>query len=131
MGIRAENVARADRVMRSLTERNNSITKTKLRSMFALLTDLFNELSISREERLSGEQINQLLAAKVRIVYEIGREERKDQIRSFIDETELLSELDAVMAAATRGSFIEFYHYFEALVAYQRYYETMLGKKGN
>lgn len=94
------------------------ITKTKLRKLFGQFSTLYNNV-VRQSEDLTEAQVDLLTQARIRIYYECGRDTR-DGVYSFITQTELLSYLKSV--GNSREKFIRFYHYFEALVAFAKFY---------
>ena len=106
--------------------RNRVITTSKLRSLFALFTELYNQVTRSDKTTLDPEQVNALNAAKVRIYYEIGREEGYrgnldyTSVGRFIKHSHLLEYLMDIGSDAEKLT--RFYQYMEALVAFHRYY---------
>ena len=93
------------------------ITSTKLRKLFGLFIDLYNEIKRSDAEMLTEDQLQVLTSARVRIVYECGREE---SVKTFVRDAKLLEYLKSV--GSSRKKLVDYYNYFEALVAYHRYY---------
>ena len=107
--------------------RNGTVISTsKLRSLFSLFTEPYNEVSRRDIEKLDRDQINALNGAKVRIYYEIGREDgyRGDldsaSVGRFVKYSKLLEYLYDIGNSCDK--MIQFYHYMEALVAFHRYY---------
>ena len=102
------------------------ISTSKLRSLFSLFTDLYNDITRSDQEELTGVQVNALRAAKVRIYYEIGREDRYNgfldsaSVGRFVRHSHLLQYLEDIGDSAEKLT--RFYHYMEALVAFHRFY---------
>ena len=102
------------------------ITTTKLRSLFSLFADLYNEVARTDRDKLSKDQVNELSAAKVRIYYEIGREDRykgnpeEVPVGLFVVRSKLLEYLMDIGDSGEK--LVRFYHYMEALVAFHRFY---------
>lgn len=126
-------VKRAEGAIQTLKEleerlgRNgNVISTSKLRSLFSLFTGIFNEVIRDPQEKLTRDQIGALNAAKVRIYYEIGREDGyrgnldSASVGRFVKHTQLLQYLYGIGDSCDR--LIQFYYYMEALVAFHRYY---------
>ena len=95
---------------------NNKITSTKLRNIFGLFADLYNQLLRADGKELTDDMIAVLRSARVRIVYECGRD---NATKTFVEKTNILEYLQSI--DKSREKFICFYHYMEALVAYGRY----------
>ncbi len=95
-----------------------SLTSTKLRKIFGLFVDTYNEVKRNRgNDQLTDQQVRALEAARVRVIYECGRE---GAVYSFVKQAKLLQYLKSIGRSAQQ--FIAFYHYMEALVAYHRFY---------
>ena len=92
------------------------ITTTKLRNLLSLFSETYNECLRSDADLLSDAQISALRAARVRIIYECGRD--KD-VKHFIDKTQMLDFLFGI--GNQKSEMIRYYHYLEALVAYGRF----------
>lgn len=102
------------------------ITTSKLRSLFSLFTETYNEVSRRDQEKLSRDQVNDLNAAKVRIYYEIGRDDYykgymdSSSVGRFVQQSKLLAYLGDIGDSCKKLQ--QFYHYMEALVAFHRFY---------
>ena len=102
------------------------ITTSKLRSLFSLFAETYNEVVRGEAEALTPAQVNALSAAKVRVYYEIGREEGyrnsldSAPVGRFVKHSRLLEYLYDVGDSCDK--LIRFYQYMEALVAFHRYY---------
>ena len=92
------------------------ITTTKLRNLFNLFSETYNECLRSDADLLSDAQTSALRAARVRIIYECGRDR---DVKHFIDKTQMLDFLFGI--GNQRSEMIRYYHYLEALVAYGRF----------
>ena len=117
----------AEDAIRALKEKGGKIiTTSKLRSLFSLFAETFNAISRNDQEKLTKAQINALRAARVRIYYEIGREDgyrgNPDYVAvgRFVRQTRLLEYLEGIGDSCE--ALMRFYHYMEALVAFHRYY---------
>ena len=106
--------------------RKSVITTNKLRSLFSLFTETYNTVSRGDQEKLDRDQVNDLNAAKVRIYYEIGREDRYNgymdsaPVGRFVQQSKLLAYLGDIGDDCKK--LMQFYHYMEALVAFHRFY---------
>lgn len=120
-----EAIAELER-MEAQDKRKGVITTSKLRSLFSLFTETYNEVARGDQEKLSREQMNDLNAARVRIYYEIGREDRYNgnmdsaSVGRFVQQTKLLAYLGDIGDSCDRLT--RFYRYMEALVAFHRFY---------
>ncbi|TDM26800.1 type III-A CRISPR-associated protein Csm2 [Macrococcoides caseolyticum] len=95
------------------------LTTSKLRNLMSLVNHLYIKLHSSREKSLSEDIINELEYMKVKFYYEAGRERA---VKNFIEQTQLIRKIDEVIADKSKKAFIEFSRYFEALVAYAKFY---------
>ena len=98
------------------------ITNTKIRKIFGLFTDIYNGVKRASDRPLNGEQIQALSTARVRMVYECGRDE---STKSFVQQAKLINYLKDI--GDNPEKLIAYYNYFEALVAYHRF---RFGEKG-
>lgn len=117
MEVPVDYVNQAERIAQAS---GNRVSSTKIRNMFGLFTDIFNELAVSSAQKLSAEQCMSLDTARVRLVYEAARGQDGPAIREFLENAKILNYLKSIENDADK--FIRFYHYFEALVAYQKFY---------
>lgn len=127
--IPTEFVDQAEKVMISLSDLqkadrwNKPITSTKIRKLFGLFTDLYNEVKRNDSPELNPEQLQSLTTARIRLVYECGRSgsgsNNGADVTRFVEKAELLEYLKWI--GNSRENFLKFHQYFEALVAYHRY----------
>ncbi len=111
--------------MNEVPDQRRIITTTKIRKLFGLFIDLFNEIKRSDSDALTEAQMQVLTSARVRIVYECGREAN---VQSFVRDASLLEYLKSI--GGSRKKLMNYYNYFEALVAYHRFYFGELKEKG-
>ena len=111
-------VGSAEQVINSLPDRN-FITSTKIRKLFGLFTDLYNDIKRQVSDNLSAEEQQKLVTAQIRLVYECGRSGQNSDVSMFVQKAHLLEYLKGI--AQKRSEFLRFHQYFEALVAYHRY----------
>ncbi len=116
-------VAKAEQAIKTLAEqkdrqgRSNMVTTTQLRNLLAMTADIYNEVCISMDERLSEDIRGRINYLKVRFLYEAGREL---QVKKFVDKAQIIKAIDEVKGS--RKNYILFNKYMEALVAYHRFY---------
>ena len=124
-GKRAEEAISELKRIEDQDRRKSVITTSKLRSLFSLFTETYNTVSRGDQEKLDRDQVNDLNAAKVRIYYEIGREDRYNgymdsaPVGRFVQQSKLLAYLGDI--GDNREKLLRFYHYTEALVAFHRF----------
>lgn len=106
--------------------RKSVITTSKLRSLFSLFVETYNQVSRGDQNKLNQDQVNALNAAKVRIYYEIGRDDYynghmdSSSVGRFVQQSKLLAYLNDI--GDDSDKLLRFYHYTEALVAFHRFY---------
>ena len=98
-------------------DRKTAITNTKLRNLYSLITDISNVENLRGEKTLLPESQTQLMMARVRMVYEAGRE---NSVKIFLQKAKLLEYLKDI--GTNREKLMRYSHYMEALVAYHRFY---------
>lgn len=108
-----------------MEKKSRYITTSKLRNILSLFTSAYNKELVSsyqninsRNVKISSSTENALLSARVRIVYECGRD--KEKVGRFVQDTKILDYLKGLHSS--QADFMKFYHYLEALVAYHKFY---------
>lgn len=96
--------------------RRFQITTSKIRNLLSLVMKVYNAEHRRLEKTLLEESRLQLQMARVRMVYEAGRD---DLVKQFLNESKLISYLKGI--GDDRIRLIRFTQYLEALVAYHRY----------
>jgi CRISPR-associated protein Csm2 len=94
------------------------LTTSKLRNILSMITDIYNDVRLESNEKLSENIQERIRYLRIRLVYECGREPYV--IKPFEAEAGLLSRIQGI--GCSRAKFIEFVHYMEALVAYHRFH---------
>lgn len=112
----AEYVDAAEQVILGLDSRF-AITNTKLRNLFSMIAEIANEENLRTEDQMLPQSLTQLMQARIRMVYEAGRER---SVKTFLQEAKLLEYLKDI--GTDRQKLLRYSHYMEALVAYHRYY---------
>ena len=108
-------VKEAEKVINEWNSTN--LTSTKLRKIFGLFVDTYNEVKRNGgNDELNPKQLLALDTARVRMIYECGRD---NDVKLFVTQAKILQYLMSVGKSIER--FTAFYHYMEALVAYHRY----------
>lgn len=107
-------VDEADRIMKNL---NTRLTTSKIRSILTMVSDIYNDVRRSRQEKLDSQMQSRVQYLRLHIAYEAGRD--KD-VKTFVSEAGLLEQIKAIGDDKTK--LIRFCHYMEALVAYHRFY---------
>ncbi|MCD7927268.1 MAG: type III-A CRISPR-associated protein Csm2 [Oscillospiraceae bacterium] len=96
---------------------HSGITTSKLRNLLSQFVDAYNRETLRTEETLTQESMDALTMARIRILYEAGRD---NNVKSFVEAAKLLPYLKDIRDS--RDKLIQYYHYLEALVAYQKFY---------
>lgn len=107
----------AEAVIRKLAANSKKITTSKIRNLFSLVTDIYNEENLRDDPQLKSESISALTMMRIRFVYEAGRDPQA--VKDFVTEAKLLEYIKDI--GTSREKLINFAHYMEALVAYHRY----------
>ena len=111
-------VDKARNVIEGLGDSITRITTTQIRNILAMTSDIYNDVLLEKDEKLSQDIIDRIYYLKVRMVYEYGRGRR--EVQEFIKKAQLLECIDEINGK--RSQFMLFSRYMEALVAYHRYY---------
>ena len=116
-------VAKADAVMKKLSQNKDRwgntkmVTTSQIRNLLAMTADIYNELMVEKDEKISDSIKGRITYLKVRFVYEAGR---NGDVKSFVDQAEILPCLDEIKGS--RSNYLLFSRYMEALVAYHKLY---------
>ncbi len=117
-------VKRAEEVilkLRDKTDRKGKkismLTTNQIRNLLAMNADILNDINRENSKALSDAIISKINYMKIRFVYEAGREEK---VKDFLAESKLIYIIDEIGKDASNYKL--FSRYFEALVAYHRYY---------
>ena len=112
-------VEQAEKVMQDLQAAGKGqikLTTSKIRSILAMVSELYNDAQRLRAENLSEDLVGRVQYLKMRIAYEAGRE---GYVREFVKKAAILEEIDRI--GRKKEQLLLFCHYMEALVAYHRY----------
>lgn len=125
MPLPADYVEKAEEIMRVC---HKYITSSKLRNILSMVSSIYNSERNGGEELTSMSQ-KRLSMLRIRIIYEYGRNEKKDKdnggknaedVPRFIRETHILDYLLDI--GSDREKFMDYAHYTEAIVAYHKFY---------
>ena len=94
-----------------------NLTTSKIRNLLAMVNQIYNDVVLSDGDGLDERHKSRITYLRVRMLYEAGRE---DSVRSFLEKSKLLDELREI--GGERKKFLLFCRYFEALVAYHKFY---------
>ena len=115
-------VDKAENVIQGLqpTEANrkgNMITTSKIRSLLAMVSDIYNEILNYQSDKLPEDIVGRIEYLRLRFAYEAGRDRN---VKMFVDHAEILKILREIQGS--KKNFILFCRYMEALVAFHKYY---------
>ncbi|QHW35984.1 type III-A CRISPR-associated protein Csm2 [Staphylococcus ursi] len=96
------------------------LTTSKLRNLMEQVNRLHTIAFNSNEEKLSDKFLDELEYLKVKFYYEAGREKSVDE---FLKKTLMFPIIDKVIKKESREFFLDYCKYFEALVAFAKYYQ--------
>ena len=109
-----------DDAFKCLGYSGKQITTSKLRSIYAVLCDIRqDEDKKDKDENISKECLAALKLLKVRIIYDMGRDE--EAVKLFMKNTHLVAYICDIEKTKSCEKFDLFCKYFEALVAFHRY----------
>lgn len=119
-------IDKAESVIKKLTENKDKwgkpvmVTTSKIRNLLAMTADIYNEV-LGKEETLSDDVNARIDYLRIRVLYECGRDnERQQPVKTFIEKAGILEALKEINGSRKR--YIIFSHYMEALVAFHKYY---------
>lgn len=98
----------------------NGLTTSKLRNLMEQVNRLYTIAFNSTEDKLSESFIDELEYLKIKFYYEAGREKSVDE---FLKKTLMFPIIDRVIKKESKKFFLDYCKYFEALVAYAKYYQ--------
>lgn len=98
-------------------EHRKMLSTSQLRNILGRINSI-GEKSKNRTGYLTDEELSSIQYLKMRIAYDAGRER---QVKEFVEATNLFSLIDNI--GKDRDKLDTFYSYFEALVAYHRFYD--------
>lgn len=93
------------------------VTTSKLRNLLAMTADIYNDVLLSSDEKLSSEITSRIEYLRIRVIYECGRDE---SVRYFIEEAKIIETLKEI--GSSKANFLLFNRYMEALVAFHKFY---------
>ena len=99
------------------------VTTSKIRNLLAMAADIYNQVIDCNDDELPEEISARIEYLRMRFVYEAGREEG---VKNLVTEAGLLNIMKKVRTS--KKKYILFYKYMEALVAFKRYKNSVLGR---
>lgn len=95
--------------------RVNLVTTSKIRNLLSMTANIYNDVMLLPDASLTEKIKEQIAYLRIRCVYEAGREE---SVKFFVEHSKILDILPCI---ESRGDYILFSHYMEALVAWRKY----------
>ena len=116
----------AEQIVKSnLTERGNrkilfdGLTTSKLRNLLDLVNNIYSVVANNPEKELSEDVKDKIAYLKIKFAYEVGRDK---PVKRFVEQTYVKDLIDDVLKNGSKKQFLDYCKYFEALVAYSKYY---------
>ncbi len=112
-------VEQAEKVMQDLQAAGKGqikLTTSKIRSILAMVSELYNDAQRLRAENLSEDLVGRVQYLKMRVAYEAGRER---DVMDFVKKAAILEEIGRI--GRKKEQLLLFCHYMEALVAYHKF----------
>lgn len=120
-------VAKAENAIKELAKKKDKygnpdmVTTTQIRNLLAMTSDIYNEVCISMDEKLSEDIRGRINYLKVRFIYEAGRgTKQQHQVKDFVETARIIECIDEIKGE--KKKFILFNKYMEALIAYHKFY---------
>lgn len=116
-------VETAEKVIKSMIEKDKwgnekiALSTSKIRNILSMISGLYNDVVMLREDKLSAEFVSRIKYIKMRFAYEAGREKT---VKDFIDKAQIFKIMDSINDST--DDLILFCNYMEALVAYHKFY---------
>ena len=120
-------VDKAEKAIRSLRDKAEQqrrgrgelkiVTTSKIRNLLAMTADIYNQVMICQNDKLSDDLKGRIEYLRVRFMYECGRE---PLVKNFVEEADVLPILKEINGS--KKNYILFSRYMEALIAFHRYY---------
>ncbi len=95
------------------------LTTSKLRNLLDLVNNIYSVVINNPEKELSEDVKDKIAYLKVKFAYEVGRDK---PVKRFVEQTYVKDLIDDILKDGTRKQFLNYCKYFEALVAYSKYY---------
>ena len=105
-----------------------ALTTSQIRRFLTAVNSVTNKVSYYKMKNFGQDKLSDELAAevkylKVKLAYQVGREKKNNKtgpIEDFSKNAHLIEEIDSIGNSIAR--YEEFAKYFEALVAYHKFY---------
>ena len=93
------------------------VTTSKIRNLLAMTSDIYNEVVMQQDDKLSDDLVGRIEYLRIRVVYEAGREQ---SVKDFMMQAKILDILKEIKGS--RKNYILFNRYMESLVAFHKFY---------
>ncbi len=117
-------VDRAETVIKSLDNAKNErgykikiVTTSKIRNLLAMTADIYNEVKLLQQEKLSDDLKGKISYLRLRCLYDAGRD-KDESVKIFLQNSGILELLSKI---STKSEYILFSHYMEALIAWHKF----------
>lgn len=107
-----------EKLLATKDRRGNSMmpTTSQIRNLLTMTNEIYNEVRLLRDDKLSEDIRGRINYLKIRFVYEAGRD---DKVKEFVNKAEILRCIDEIRDS--RENYLLFSRYMEALVAYHKF----------
>lgn len=120
-------VDEAEKVIKTLKGRTNQrngreiqmVTTSKIRSLLAMTSDIYNETLNETESKLPQRLCSRIEYLRVRFIYESGKDQ-EGKVKDFVETARILDILKEIRGE--KENFLLFARYMEALVAFHKFY---------
>ena len=124
-------VASAEEAIKKLVRKDNKgkdvigLKTNQIRKFLTAVTSLTNKIDVyklknGQTDELSEDLANEVKFLKVKIAYQVGRDDKFGNVKKFADAANLVNRIDMIGTSIRR--FESFARYMEALVAYHKFY---------
>lgn len=125
MNLTNENfVDEAEKVIISLDKDkydNIKLTTSKIRNLLSMISNIYNEAIHIEGDKLTEEIISKIQYLRMRFVYEVGRDQKNNSgVKGFYEKAKIKENIAKIKDS--KEQCILFCKYFEALVAYHKFY---------
>lgn len=94
------------------------LSSSKLRGLLDLVNNIYSKVYYSNDKDLSR-VLDDIAYLQVKYAYEAGREKT---VKKFLDKSKLMQLIPDIIQKNDKKFFFDYYKYFEAYVAYMKYY---------
>lgn len=95
------------------------LTTSKLRNLLEQVNNVYSIVLNNQDAKLSEDVLDKIAYLKVKFAYESGRDK---SVKKFVEQTYVREIINEVLKDGSRKKYLEYCKYFEALVAYAKFY---------